>query len=224
MSVDLYDLEAMKLATRYHADLIKRIETAQISGCVADIGAGIGLYASAWRAKTGQSPLCVEIEPYFIEALARDGFDVHTSIDTLPQELDAAYSINVLEHIEHPVPFLQGLHRKLKRGARIYIYVPAFSCLYSEWDKRVGHYRRFDLDILEENVASAGFKVINKGYADSLGFVATWILKKLGKTGGAVTPRSVVIYDGIIFPVSRLLDHVVSRWFGKNCWVIAQAM
>ena len=224
MCADLYDLEVMRGAELYRNDLINRIAAANIKGRVVDVGAGIGLYASAWRMRTGRAPLCLEIEPYFIESLKREGFDVCMALEDLPAGLDAAYSINVLEHIEDPVTFLKRLRAKLKNGSSLYLYVPAFSSLYSEWDQRVGHFRRYELSLLVEHVSAAGFEIEDQGYADSLGFIATWLLKKVGKTGGAVNPNSVKFYDRVIFPISRLLDNLVGRWFGKNCWVVAKAV
>ena len=58
------------------------------------------------------------------------------------------YNINgiglfdVLEHIENDKEFLSKLLNKLKKGARIYITVPAHNFLWSEIDRHGGHFRR----------------------------------------------------------------------------------
>lgn len=225
MQADKYDLEAMKEAHRYHANILERIKSANLRGSrIADIGAGTGLYAKAWRDQTGKGPICIEVDPEFVQDLKGFGFEVISSVGDLQQKLDGAYSINVLEHIKDPTAFLCDVRRRMNLGGRLYIYVPAGPGLFSDWDRRVGHYRRFDLNGLKRCVAGSGYKVIDAGHADSLGYIATWLLKAVGRAGNAVSPSSVRFYDRAIFPVSQVLDHLVGGVFGKNCWVVAEAV
>ena len=104
------------------------------------------------------------------------------------------------------------------------MYLPAFEVLYTQMDKKVGHFRRYEKKDLQVKLAEAGFSVCEIGYADSLGFIATYLLKRLNNGSSILTKEKVRFYDQWLFPISRVLDYICYRYFGKNIWVYAKAI
>ena len=101
------------------------------------------------------------------------------------------------------------------------MYLPAFQALYTEMDKKIGHFRRYQAKDLKMKLAKAGFSIQEIGYADSLGFLATYLLKRLNNGSSILTKEKVRFYDLWLFPISHILDRICNRYFGKNIWVYA---
>jgi hypothetical protein len=92
--------------------------------------------------------------------------------------------------------------------------------LFSAMDRHVGHHRRYRREPLERLVRSTGFRVVRSEYVDSIGFLASLAYRMAGRDG-AVTARSILLYDRLAFPVSRVVDRVTRRFVGKNLLVVA---
>ena len=101
------------------------------------------------------------------------------------------------------------------------IYVPAFPLLFTKMDSKVGHVRRYTKNELARKVSAAGFTIRKLHYVDSLGFIITLLYRCMGRTDGGISRVSLIIYDRIIFPVSRMVDCVMRPLFGKNLYVTA---
>ena len=193
---------------------------------IADFGAGNGTLASIVQERTGILPICVEIDPKLIEDLKSRGLKVTTSILDLKEEnIDFLYTSNVLEHLEDDSAPVKQIYEILAPSGYFAVFVPALPFLYAQLDSEVGHFRRYRRTDLLKLIESAGFKVISVSYFDSLG-VLSWLILKL--TGSRPTsPRAIAfsmwVYDRVVFPVSRLLDHLgFKRIVGKNLVVISQ--
>jgi hypothetical protein len=55
-----------------------------------------------------------------------------------------------------------------------------------------------------------------------MGFFASLLFKVFGSNSGDVSRWSLILYDRMIFPVSRTGDNLLGRWFGKNVLLTAQ--
>jgi SAM-dependent methyltransferase len=164
----------------------------------------------------------VESDSAQASAISRHQIKAVTDLDMLGNSsIDYVYTLNVLEHIESDFAALQEIYSKIKPGGRILIYVPAFQCLFSSMDKKVGHWRRYTKRTLVPLVKAAGFELERASYVDSLGFFASYLYKYIGDSSGSLNPKAVYIYDRYIFPLSRLLDRLVGHWFGKNLVLLA---
>ncbi|OAV75576.1 bifunctional 3-demethylubiquinone-9 3-methyltransferase/ 2-octaprenyl-6-hydroxy phenol methylase [Bacteroidales bacterium Barb7] len=218
-------LELMQKAVNYNAFLASLILKQQIptSGKILDIGAGIGLFADIVR-KNGYNVYCLEPDLFQANLLKEQQFTVSTNINELPDDsFDFIYALNVLEHIENDGEELLLWAKKLKKGGKLLIYVPAFHLLYSSMDKKVGHFRRYRKKDLTEKIIHAGLvPVCNAKYADSLGFFVTLLYKLINKNDGNVNKSSLIFYDRVLFPLSRLGDFLFNRLFGKNVFIIAE--
>lgn len=215
------NLEAMRVADRYNAFLVDLVERGALTGDhMLDFGAGIGTFAEALRDR-GHDVACLEVDGALREQLASRGFvAIESPADVADASIDYVYSLNVLEHIDDDVAALKALAPKLRDGGRCLIYVPAFPLLFSEMDRQVGHHRRYTSASLRDTLQAAGFEVQRLEYADSLGFFASLAYRILGGSG-VLDPRSVQTYDRWIFPLSRALDRLTSRWIGKNLFAVA---
>jgi SAM-dependent methyltransferase len=216
------NLEVMADASNYNAFLVGLVLRHRGRAARAvDFGAGIGTFARLLRER-GLDVVCVEPDPGQCEAIRAAGLTAVTDLDALPDgTLDYVYSLNVLEHIADDAGALRHVARKLAPGGRLLLYVPAFPMLFSSMDRKVGHHRRYRRSGLASLVAGAGLTVEYARYADSLGFLATLVYKVMGSTRGDLDRRSIVIFDRAVFPVSRVLDRVLGRLFGKNVYVVA---
>ena len=93
-------------------------------------------------------------------------------------------------------------------------------------DDLVGHHRRYTKRELERLLEEAGFTLIESGYTDVLGYFATLLFRLLDKfksdPDGTINKPLLIVYDRVVFPVSRALSTVTRRWFGKNVYVLAE--
>jgi SAM-dependent methyltransferase len=215
------NLEAMESAHNYHAFLVQMILThADPSRPQLDFGAGTGTHARRLRDR-GVVVKCVEPDSELASRLRLEGFDVAARPLEFGREAFASiYCLNVLEHIEDDDSTLRDLFTVLQPGGRLVLYVPAFSLLFSEMDRKVGHFRRYRARTLRSQAEAAGFRVVECRYVDSLGFLAAFVYRMLGRDGN-LNERSISLYDRFVFPTSRRLDRAVSKWWGKNLLLVA---
>ncbi len=188
---------------------------------ILDFGAGNGRFAIAMRALDREMH-AVESDPNLREKIAAGGVVAHASLsEVAASDLDGIYTINVLEHIDDDRDVLIAFHEHIRPGGGLLIYVPAFDILFSANDRRVGHVRRYRRSELVKKVEATGFVVDAAVYVDCIGFAAALAYRVFGDRDGGLNLGAIRFYDRFLFPVSRLLDRVFERFFGKNLLVTA---
>jgi SAM-dependent methyltransferase len=201
--------------------LTRLIRESTESKDLIDFGAGTGTFAKQLR-KEGRRVLCIEPDFSQRERLIEEGFEVLPDIDSLPNEsLPFVFSLNVFEHIEDDQRAMEQIYQKLAPGGVLLLYVPAFHCLWSTLDDKVCPRRRYTKKTLRALVRPK-FSIEKLQYADSLGFIAALTFRLLRKDAASITAKSVAWYDSWIFPLSRALDVLFHRFFGKNVFVICK--
>lgn len=214
-------LDLLKDATNYNRWLTDLVVAAKPAAAVkiTDLGAGRGTFAELLRAR-GVEIDCVEPDPDNQAKLRTRGFAVHTTIDEHEEEtIDYVYTLNVLEHVPNDEELVRSVFSRLRPGGRLFIFVPAFPILWSRLDDHVGHQRRHRRAPTVAMLRRAGFALEHSRYADSLGFFAALLF---GYSSVEISPRSIWLYDRLLFPVSRLLDPLLGHFFGKNLMVVCR--
>ena len=215
---ELRQTEALRNYNRFICRLFRREYE---GGVILDFGAGIGILADQ-MSDLGDI-VCVEVDPEQSEALRAKGYEVLSNIDLLNDgTVSYAYSSNVLEHLDDDLGALRAIHQKLRPGGRLALFVPAFESIWTANDDRVGHKRRYTLESLVDVVAQSGFRVENACYVDSIGFLLAFLFRFIGSKDGSLNTTHLVIFDRVIFPISRAMDVICRRLFGKNVYLVAQ--
>jgi SAM-dependent methyltransferase len=217
------ELEAARLMPNYNGHIARLFFAATgRAKVVLDFGAGIGNVTREYFRLSGVRPLVIELDPQHRTILAQDGYVCIGTLEEIENEqLDAVISSNVLEHIQDDEGVLQALRPKLAGNGIVVMWVPALSILWTALDDRVGHMRRYSKGGLISVFERAGFLVHRVRYHDSLGFFLTLLYRVIGSREGRLTTGSLRFFDTWIFPVSRVLDLVCGRWFGKNLFIVA---
>jgi hypothetical protein len=110
---------------------------------------------------------------------------------------------DVLEHIEDDLQELLIASKLLASNSYIGILVPAHQHLFSNFDKKIGHFRRYSLDSLYA-VVPPGFSVKFAKELDPIGYFLARLSKKfLDK--GEISILQVRFWDRLI-PLTKLLD------------------
>ena len=192
---------------------------------ILDFGAGIGTLSILYEKMSGIKPVCVEIDLENRKFLKSKGFLVFKSIFNSKNNFDAVFSSNVLEHIENDQKTLDDIYKKLNKDGLLFLFLPAFEILYSDMDKKVGHFRRYSMQDIKKKLEKAKFKIVSSSYLDSLGFFASFAMKIIGynENKGIGSPKSLKFYDKYIIPISFFLDRIGLRFFfGKNLILLAK--
>ena len=120
---------------------------------------------------------------------------------------DTVVCLNVLEHIQDDGAVLARLHRVLPVDARLVFLVPFNPKLTSEFDRQIGHYRRYREHELEEKMQEAGFAVERQFYFNKAGVIAWWLGNTLSGQR-TITAWQLKLYN-FLTPLIRLLDRVL---------------
>lgn len=190
---------------------------------VLEVGAGLGEFASQFRALerhvvTDVDPECVasmaerfrdrpEVEAVQLD-LTRGPVDVGAKVSTV-------IAINVLEHIEDDREALRTLAAMVEPGGRIVLWVPGYQQLYGDFDRRVGHVRRYTPATLRAAVVGAGLVAQEARPVNLLGGIAWWLTVRRGGVG---QPRAGLVraYDRFLVPCTRFLESRITPPFGQS--------
>ena len=189
---------------------------------VMDFGAGIGNLAEIFYKKTSIKPECFEICEVSQKILLQKGYKLQNEF-LEEEKYDLIYSSNVLEHIKNDYEAIVNLKKMLKKDGHLIITVPAFNFLFSEFDVKVGHFRRYDDKMLKKIFNQNDLIIKNIKFFDSLGFFILFFMKLLNiNPNKKITPKNLIIYDKIIMKINLILDLIFRKICGKNIILIAQ--
>jgi hypothetical protein len=85
---------------------------------------------------------------------------------------------------------------------------------------RLGIYAAYRRSTLAKLVLKAGLQVVESRYVDSIGFVVALLFRALRRE--KISPTTVKIYDFVCFPVSLIIDKLISFCLGKNVMVVGR--
>lgn len=221
------ELEAMSSAENYRRWIVDSFAP-YLGQEVAEVGAGIGSITSillerplrrliAFEPSTNMFPMlasAVEREP---RATAVNGL---FGAAQAGENFDSIAYINVLEHVEHESEELATAFAALRPDGYLLIFVPALAWLYSNFDREVGHFRRYTRPGLQKLVADAGFEVIESRYFDIAGVLPWYLYFTL--LGGSMGRGSVSLYDRLVVPPMRRVERAVKPPLGKNILLVAR--
>lgn len=223
------DLEAMSFAYNYHKWILEEF-TPYLGAHVAEVGAGMGHF-SEFLLETQINHLTTFEPSENMYPVLENNFAHHNNVDTIHaffedqshqynQSFDSICYVNGLEHIEKDREALTHAYKTLQQNGHILIFVPALSFLYSNFDKAVGHYRRYSKKELVDVVSAAGFSIKKINYFDIAGIIPWYVAFVLLKQ--TTTESNVSLYDTWVVPIMKKVERIIPPIIGKNLILIGQ--
>ena len=196
---------------------------------VLEVGAGLGEFAAQFSGL--RRHVVTDVDPDAVASMAarfRDRPEVEARrLDLATGEVDVGapvstvVAINVLEHLEDDRGALRALARAVEPGGRVVIWVPGYQQLYGDFDRLVGHVRRYTPATLRDAFDGAGLRSEVVVPVNLLGAVAWWVTVRRGGVGSP-RPGLVRVYDRLVVPVSRALERRVRPPFGQSVLGVAR--
>lgn len=224
-----HDLEAMTGAENYNNWLVSLVSP-YLGKVVAEVGAGNGNITSLLVKRNIEQLIAFEPSSKMYTILTDNLSNEskltlvnNTFLNTVmnyEDYFDTVLYFNVLEHIEDDKKELLGVKRCLRRDGFLCIFVPAFNWLYSEFDKSIGHFRRYGKKQLIHLLSSAGYNIEKAIYVDLAGIIPWYIFFVLMKR--KLSPNNTRVYDRTIIPVMKRIEKILNIPCGKNILIIAR--
>jgi len=169
---------------------------------VLDVGSGDGYLVQALHEACRFRDVIAQ-DIHLTDALAaelrRPGVEFVRELTDPNYRADLILLMDVLEHVERPIEFLAQLAReRLSPGGRIVITVPAFQQLFTDHDRALKHFRRYDRAQLVGEVEEAGLAVLDSGYLFA----------------SLLPPRALTALRERLWP-RRGVSHGVGSWQGS---------
>lgn len=133
-----------------------------------------------------------------------------------------------MEHIDDDLGFLKLADRFLKPGGKLVILVPAFPCLMSELDRRIGHHRRYTRRSVNDLFNKLGYEGLTCRYFNFLGFWGgLWFCRIRRKHYQEPKEKSgflrlFSVYSSVILPLSKKLERLVPVPVGLNLTAVCR--
>lgn len=133
---------------------------------------------------------------------------------------DTVYLLNVIEHLQDDTAAIINCSYLLKKGGSLLVLAPAYSFLYSRFDKELGHYRRYTVAGLQKLFTRNGFGIVHRQYFNFFGMIGWYVFGKcLGRQ--MIGSGEMRLYNRLI-PVFKLADRLVLRKTGLSAIVIGR--
>jgi SAM-dependent methyltransferase len=138
----------------------------------------------------------------------------------LVESFQTVIGINVLEHVEDDEKALLHLGNVLKPSGRLLLLVPSKKWAYTELDRELGHFRRYEKKELAEKLAKASFQIEKLYFFNIVGLMSWMIRDKIQRSGG-LRPYQVSSFDTIV-PILKRVEAKVRMPVGISLIAIAQ--
>lgn len=195
---------------------------------VLEVGAGLGEFASQFRAL--ERLVVTDLDPAAVAQMAARfagqrevealQLDLATALPDIGSKVSTVVAVNVLEHIEDDSGALRSLATLVEPGGAIVLWVPGYMQLYGEFDRLVGHVRRYTPATLRSAIETAGLTCTEIRPVNLLGAVAWWLAVRRGGVERP-NPKLVGVYDRFVVPVTKAVEARVRPPFGQSVLAVA---
>lgn len=203
-----------------------------------EIGAGVGRI-TALVADAGCHDELVAIEPspqFFGLLQTRTCKSPKTTLreaeaaNLLPEyreHFDSVYSVHVMEHIEHDRQFLETMLELTRHGGNVIILVPAMPFLFSDLDRNIGHYRRYNKEMIRTLIRDLPVELQHMAYNNLLGVLGSLYFSKFRKINYQKDAAARNNFFGVyhffseyIVPVIRVVERLIPVPVGLNLTIV----
>jgi 2-polyprenyl-3-methyl-5-hydroxy-6-metoxy-1,4-benzoquinol methylase len=230
MKRDEYSYSGSELDVFKHARNWKRYWGAVIApyvrGIVLEVGAGVGANTPYLMGHGVTRVVCLEPDGRFVDRLRTEASNPprgnvpveirHGVVSRLGdnERFDTILYLDVLEHIEQDLEEVAMAAARLNNGGHLVVLAPAFQGLYSEFDRAIGHYRRYTASTLRA-LTPAGVSIRDIRYLDAVG-AGLSAANRLLLHRSTPTIGDITFWDRYIIPVSRVVDRLLGRFAGRS--------
>ena len=226
--VGLHTLKVIAKADRFNRWMYDQFKH-QLKGEILEIGSGIG-NISKLVIEEGHVITLSDYNEEYCEVLKKN-YQRYTnvkriiSIDLLHPDFENKYSVyhekfdsifllNVIEHIKDDGLAVKNCQFLLKPDGHLILLAPAYSWLYSSFDKQLGHFRRYSLQSLKDLLKKNNFNILSGSYFNFAG-IAGWLVfgkilnQKMLKSGEMIAFNKIV-------PLAKTIDRILGKKIGLS--------
>ena len=138
----------------------------------------------------------------------------NSTINKVQTKFDTIMYFDVLEHIQNDLKEVLSAKKRLKKNGYLIFSVPAFQIFYNNFDKSVGHYKRYNKEDFKTIASKTNLKIEKILYYDSFGLLLI-IFSKIFNISNKNLGKNIKIWNFFI-PFSKILDVLTLNKFGKS--------
>ena len=200
---------------RYCLSFIKKY----IKGDILEIGAGCGSFTRNYIKTDLKNITLTELDKKNIQDLnqkfksLKNVKVLNTTINKINNKYDTILYLHVLEHIKDDQDEIREATKRLKKGGHLLIMVPAHQKIYSNLDRAVGHYRRYERKFFKDKLTN--LKRVKLFSLDIIGYLLYFLNKIFFKEEIFPSSLKIFIWDKICTPLTAIIDRLTNYNYGK---------
>ena len=213
-------LEFFDISDNYRSYQIELFEN-YVGKEILEVGAGRGKIIEILSQNSEKQFTLLELDKNFFDILNNKFNSKNIKVleertqNIKENKFDTIFYLDVIEHIEDDRFELDTAYNLLKKNGHLIIIVPAFQILFSKFDQRVGHFRRYRKEFFKRYSEEKNLKIKKLVYFDFLGFFIILFSKLLNLSNSKKTTLGIKIWNFLI-PLSRLIDKITFHSIGKS--------
>ena len=204
----------------YQLELIKKY----VKGYIAEVGPGNGMNTSSYIKYPKKIDLYEPTKKLYLELKKK--FKKNNKVSNYNKKLllqkekyDSILYLDVLEHIKNDKEEILKAFKSIKKNGYLIINVPAFSHLYSKFDKDVGHHKRYEKEDMRIILKDLKYKKLDLRYYDSIGYILSLLSKLALSDYKQKFEQKIKVWDSLI-AFSKIIDLLTFNLWGKSLLVV----